>query len=126
MPRTDTSLAFGPLLAQLRRRHGLSQKDLATHLGCKRTYISQLERNLKIPSDSHLNRLVLALTLTQSDTEDLTEAAKIGRGSIDFPLGMPLRVKQQLLRLIQYGDLSSLGSWAALEMELAAVASTIR
>jgi hypothetical protein len=66
------------------------------------------------------------LKLTRSDTEDLIEAAKIGRGTIDFPVGMPFHVKQLLVRLVQYRDLPSLGSWSALEMELAAVASTIR
>lgn len=119
---SDESLPFGPLLGVLRRRHGQSQDDLASHLGCKRTYVSQLERNLKIPSNSHLNRLILALALLDKEAEELTVAAEISRGTLDLPVEMPLSVRRQLVRLIRHRGSPSLGSWAALERDLARIA----
>lgn len=119
MTRTIESAPFGPLLGQLRKRHGLSQDKLAYHLGCKRTYVSQLERNLKIPSRNHLDRLIEAMRLANDEADALIEAADISRDSIDLPLEMPLQVRRQLVRLIQHKDLTSLGSWSALEKDLA-------
>jgi transcriptional regulator with XRE-family HTH domain len=126
MPRTAEPIPFGPLLGQLRRRHGLSQEDLADQLGCKRTYISQLERNLKIPSTVHLQRLAHALTLASHEAEALVEAASISRDTLELPSTMPLKVRQQLVRLIRHGNLTSLGSWSALEQALATIVPVSR
>lgn len=88
-------------------------------LGCKRTYVSQLERNLKLPSRTQLEHLIAALELGYAEANSLIEAATLSRNSLEFPADMPLPVKRQLMRLIRHKDPTSLGSWSALQRELA-------
>lgn len=127
MSRIVQPLPFGPLLGQIRRHHELSQDELANQLGCRRTYISQLERNLKIPSNTHLNHLIETLRLAPNEANELIEAASISRGTLEIPEGMPLEVKRQLVRLIQkHKDLTSLRSWSALVRELAELSPVSR
>lgn len=119
MSKGAESPPFGPLLKKLRERHEQSQDELASRLGCKRTYISQLERSLKIPSNALMARLVEAIGLGSQEAAGLAEAAEISRGSLELPMSMPLEVRRQIFRLIQHKDLTSLGSWSALQRELA-------
>jgi transcriptional regulator with XRE-family HTH domain len=48
---------FGVILRRLRKEKGLSQEGLAAESGFHRTYISLLERGLKSPSLSTIERL---------------------------------------------------------------------
>jgi transcriptional regulator with XRE-family HTH domain len=48
--RVSPEVAFGKVLAALRRARSLSQDELAHRSGYHRTYISFLERGLKSPS----------------------------------------------------------------------------
>jgi transcriptional regulator with XRE-family HTH domain len=119
MQNSPEALFFGPLLGRMRRQRGLRQDDLAMRLGCKRTYVSQLERNLKLPSRTQLEHLIAALELGYAEANSLIEAATLSRNSLEFPADMPLPVKRQLMRLIRHKDPTSLGSWSALQRELA-------
>lgn len=65
--------AFGLTLKKLRQEKGLSQEALASHGGFHRTYISLLERGVKSPSLSTLNRLSQALDISLSDFVDAIE-----------------------------------------------------
>lgn len=53
--------AFGDVLRQHRQRLGTSQEDFAFRCDLHRTYVSQLERGLKAPSLTTLERIALAL-----------------------------------------------------------------
>ncbi len=107
---------FGSQLSELRKRCGLSQEGFANQLGCKRTYVSQLERSLKMPSDKRLSQLIRVLKPTLSEAGQPVQAA-IRRGPIPLPDEMPLQVRQQLVRLIQHKDLSDLASWSLLRQK---------
>ncbi len=54
-------VAFGHILADLRKEAGLSQERLGQESGLHRTYISQLERGLKSPSLNAIEALADAL-----------------------------------------------------------------
>jgi transcriptional regulator with XRE-family HTH domain len=58
---TTIEKAFGLALKELRLEKGLSQEALATSSGLHRTYISLLERGIKSPSLTTLDRLSQAL-----------------------------------------------------------------
>lgn len=58
MSKDDT---LGAVLCRLRRERGLSQEAFADLAGVHRTYISQLERNLKSPTVEVLNKIANAL-----------------------------------------------------------------
>jgi transcriptional regulator with XRE-family HTH domain len=45
---------FGEKLRTLRRQHGLSQHQLADHLGVSRSFINELESGRKLLSTIHL------------------------------------------------------------------------
>lgn len=50
MENYDSHLNFGKALKRLRKNQNLSQEKLADLSGLDRSYISILERNLKLPS----------------------------------------------------------------------------
>jgi len=50
----EIEVAFGCILRELRSNAGLSQEELADQSGLHRTYISLLERGLRMPSLSTL------------------------------------------------------------------------
>lgn len=56
--------AFGLALRKLRQEKGLSQEALAASSGFHRTYISLLERGIKSPSLTTLDRLSQALGIS--------------------------------------------------------------
>ena len=113
---------FGDLLGRMRRARRLSQEDVALKMGCARTFISQLERNIKKPNSAQLIRLACALGLSGEESAALTEAATICNGILPLPDSMPLPVRQELLRLTRFHEEPSLGSWAALKRALARIA----
>jgi len=60
------NVAFGKLIAGLRRVAELSQEELAERAALHRTYVSQVERGLKSPTIVTLLRLSRALNTTPS------------------------------------------------------------
>lgn len=59
--RDSTSPRCGRFLAEVRRRHGLSQSELAERVGMPQTNISRIERDKISPSLSTLSRLLEAM-----------------------------------------------------------------
>jgi DNA polymerase V len=57
MAKNDISLQFGKVLKEARLIAGLSQEELALESDLDRTYISMLERSIKIPTISTLVKL---------------------------------------------------------------------
>lgn len=79
----STTLAFGSLLKQLRKRAGMTQRDLAAALGYSDSLISGLEKAQRLPDlDAVTQRFIPALGL-QEDVKTATkliEAAAFARG----------------------------------------------
>lgn len=57
-------MTFGTRVQAARIREGLTQKALAGKLGASQHYISDIERNVKHPSEAMLRRLAAALDET--------------------------------------------------------------
>ena len=57
---------LGQILRETREAAGMTQEDLALTAGVDRSYVSQLERNLKSPTVSMLFRLCEALRISPS------------------------------------------------------------
>lgn len=57
----EQTLLCGPLLREVRRRHGLGQTELAERLGTSQAAISRIERDLVSPSVETLNRIMEAM-----------------------------------------------------------------
>jgi transcriptional regulator with XRE-family HTH domain len=57
---------FGQLVQQRRKAAGLSQEALADRAGLHRTYISLLERGLRMPSLGVIEKLAAALETTMT------------------------------------------------------------
>jgi XRE family transcriptional regulator, regulator of sulfur utilization len=58
---------FGEVLREVRKKHGLSQEELAFQSGYHPTYIGQLERGRKSPSLRAIMRLSSALNTSGSE-----------------------------------------------------------
>lgn len=65
--------SFGSLLKALRKSEHLTSSELAQRSGISQSYISQLENNVRLPSDKIIDKLVYALMGYQ--LSDLTDAA---------------------------------------------------
>ena len=65
--------SLGSTIAFLRDEASLSQEALAEKSGVHRTYISQLERDLKSPTVETLTRIAKALEMKLSTLIQLTE-----------------------------------------------------
>jgi len=75
---------FGDVLTMLRKKSGLSQQQLAMRCGIHRTFVSMLERGMRLPSlqsffilahglDIEPNELLtLVLQFNRLDSQDLT------------------------------------------------------
>lgn len=66
MKNNTLDQAFGDALQRLRKKHDLSQEELAFRVGIHRTYISQLERGLKSPSLRTIGKICDELKLSLS------------------------------------------------------------
>lgn len=62
----NPNVAFGKIIASLRRAARFSQEELADRAAIHRTYVSQIERGLKSPTIVMLLRLAKALNTTPS------------------------------------------------------------
>jgi len=71
---TNQRISLGGVIASLRSESKISQEELAERAGVHRTYISQLERDLKSPTIDTLERISLALGRRTSSLIRLTEA----------------------------------------------------
>jgi transcriptional regulator with XRE-family HTH domain len=63
----EIEVAFGEVLRQLRTNAGLSQEELANQSGLHRTYISLLERGLRMPGLSTIFVLAKPLNTTPDE-----------------------------------------------------------
>ena len=66
MKNNTLDQSFGNALQRLRKKHDLSQEELAFRVGIHRTYISQLERGLKSPSLRTIGKICDELKLSLS------------------------------------------------------------
>lgn len=71
MPKYNEAL--GAAIARLREAEGISQEELAERANIHRTYVSQLERGLKSPTLSILQRIAVALDVRASRIVRLAE-----------------------------------------------------
>ena len=60
----DLSKRFGARVRELRHDQGLSQEALAERAGLDRTYVSGVERGVRNPTLSTIERLALALGIS--------------------------------------------------------------
>lgn len=65
---------MGNAISSFRNDASISQEELAARAGVHRTYISQLERDLKSPTIDTLRKIALALDVKTSQLIKLTEA----------------------------------------------------
>ena len=73
--RVDTlAQQFGTVVRRLRESAGLSQEALADRAGLHRTYISMLERGLRMPSILVVKQLARALATTMATLLSEVEA----------------------------------------------------
>ncbi|MFT2011473.1 helix-turn-helix domain-containing protein [Pontibacter sp. 13R65] len=67
---------FGDVLRELRRERKMSQEELAFRSGLDRTYISLLERGLRVPTIDTLFKVSRSLGV---QPEDIVAQIKAGR-----------------------------------------------
>lgn len=102
MAKTDISLHFGKVLKEARLMAGLSQEELALESGLDRTYISMLERSVKIPTISTLVKL--AASLGQSPSQLLVRAQQFELNPV------PQKAKKTQSHPILFGTSVSCGT----------------
>lgn len=73
MPSMQKDYTLGAVLCRLRKEKGLSQEKFADLAGVHRTYISQLERDLKSPTIEVLSKIASALGTRSSIILELQE-----------------------------------------------------
>lgn len=61
---------FGTKLRSLREQHGWSQEEFADRAGMHRTYVSSIERGIRNPTLSVLERLAKALGISMAELLD--------------------------------------------------------
>ena len=81
---------FATTLRRIRIEHGLRQADLASRIGCEKSYISALEIGLKgVPKERFLQRVVGALPLTEAEASELAAAASAAERKLLLELSAP-------------------------------------
>lgn len=60
-------MSIGDTIKHLRIKRGLTQKELSERLGVTESYVSQYERNKRIPKRETLQRIYDALEITPED-----------------------------------------------------------
>ena len=70
MARTNAQQKLGKKIRVLRIATGLSQEKLGEIAGLDRTYISGIERGVRNPSISNIQKLAKALKIKTSDLVD--------------------------------------------------------
>jgi len=81
---------FATTLRRIRIEHGLRQADLASRIGCEKSYISAIEIGLKgVPKKQFLHRVVGALSLTEVEAGELVAAASVAERKLILELSAP-------------------------------------
>ena len=84
---------FSKLLSELRRRHGLLQKDLAELVGIEQAYLSALETGIKgPPTPDFVARLQKALNLDANAIKALEEAVDNSQRKMSLSADAPEEV----------------------------------
>jgi DNA polymerase V len=82
MAKKDITAFFGKVLREARLIAGLSQEELALESDLDRTYISMLERNIKIPTLSTLVKLAPPLSISPAQLLVRAQQMEQGEGSL--------------------------------------------
>jgi len=78
---------FGLLVRHYRCERGLSQKDLAKHVGLSNKSYSSLETGRLHPDRQVMNRIIETMVLCGSDIQALEEAAVYSTNTLHIPFG---------------------------------------
>lgn len=103
-------MTFGRTIRDLRKRKGISQKELADRAGIDFTYISKIENN-RMPPPSEKTIRAMARTLETDADELIRLAGKVPTDLVDFLISDPAAIKA--LRSIQ-GNVRSGRDWSEL------------
>lgn len=96
---------FALALKTLRFRKGLRQQVVAERAGCDRGHLSALENDIKpAPTSEFLERLVLALDLSDEEANELRTARVKSRRSYTLPSGLPEEAYELAYRLFMRLD----------------------
>jgi len=71
------SEAFGLVLRDLRKAHGISQEALALEAGIQRNYVSLIERGINQPTITTIFKISAALNIKPSQMLELVEKSCI-------------------------------------------------
>lgn len=103
-------MTFGRTIRDLRKRKGMSQKELADKAGIDFTYLSKIE-NDRMPPPSEKTIRAMAEVLETDADELIRLAGKVPTDLVDFLISDPAAIKA--LRSIQ-GDVRSGEDWSEL------------
>ena len=70
----DENIILGQKIRNLRKKRGLSQKDLYKITGIPNCNISAYEKGLRCPRDQNMKKIIIAL---KPSSEDMTEIIKL-------------------------------------------------
>jgi transcriptional regulator with XRE-family HTH domain len=77
---------FSYYLQEIRKKYGISQRQLAARMGYEQAYISGLELDKKgPPNEEFLKKLVLRLGLNQQEVKELCEAVDASQRRFVIP-----------------------------------------
>ena len=99
---------FGELLKFLRRRAGLTQRELSIAVGYSDTQISRLEQNQRISDQATLSALFIPALLIEKEPEwaaRLLELATEARKKVELPISSTSVAEPSLLDRIVRGQL---------------------
>lgn len=88
---------FGKLLRRERQDRNLLLGDLAKLLGISTPYLSQLETGQRFVPDGFEDKVIKALSLTQSDANELIRAAALSRGEFRISLDKTATIEDRSL-----------------------------
>ena len=98
-PTLSSTVSFGDLLKQLRKRAGMSQSDLAAALGYSFSFISALEQNRRLPELQAVVQSYLPALGLQDEPKlaaQLVELAALARGEKP-PASFTIKRERQLV-----------------------------
>jgi len=90
---------FSTCFHDLRRRHGVSQKDLANKIDCKQVYISQIECGKKPPSAEFISKLIAGLNLDAVEQVALRQSAEDSQRKYVLPSNASAEVSRMVSKL---------------------------
>jgi transcriptional regulator with XRE-family HTH domain len=118
MGEVNRSVRCGPLLREVRHRHGLDQAELAARLGTSQAAISRIERDLVSPKLDTLERILNAMGETmQVSTRSYLAPVPGGSNQSLAELRADYRLSVEE-RLAQASQLSEIATRLASEADL--------